>query len=570
MTEYIALGSKRRTEANETYRTLTNPKNIPDFARYLTIDGLASQTINNYCVAIRNLINDGHFSHNRNIFLAFDTVSEYPNAIKQFMDIPEIKQINDVWHNTYSAALRKYIDFLMEMFNVNPQETQVVVDELQTQKIVDADTYFQSEKLDGFTNHLQCQDLNERSVYTYVHAIKKLINEDYFSRYNYIFLSCQSLTDFQNAIDKFIAIPEVNTLNLSWKYVFSAALAHFAQFLFNNNEVPVIEKDNHFQIDDTPIENTDVDEPTENETDWEAVFTNTQGKLTRIANPELIDKLRPVLDTEYKSTATAYNIVEDFYGDRFKKMEIKDWQKLFDNIDWNAPYYSPSTVAEPDGKRKTHILKVVLPNGVEIMEKRVSETLVKVVQYAGAENVRLLNISACGANMIVEESEINQRYETATKFIENGLYVNTCSDTPTKYAIIQQISDSLGLGLNVEFIPIDDNHSPQAPVLPNPTLSTREKVKVTFPNGRVIQYAKVLQTLIDVIEYAGTEKVKELNIPINRSNLITDTVTPPYEISLKPLSNGMYVHTNSSTQTKFAQIQQISNDLHRGLIVELV
>jgi len=57
--------------------------------------------------------------------------------------------------------------------------------------------------------------------------------------------------------------------------------------------------------------------------------------------------------------------------------------------------------------------------------------------------------------MIVAEDDINERYHIATKYIGKGLNANTCSDMPTKAAIIKQISEQLNLGLQVDFISLD-------------------------------------------------------------------------------------------------------------------
>jgi hypothetical protein len=51
---------------------------------------------------------------------------------------------------------------------------------------------------------------------------------------------------------------------------------------------------------------------------------------------------------------------------------------------------------------------------------------------------------------------------------------------------------------------------------------------------------------------------------------VSNKVTPTYESSLKPVGDDLFVHTNSSTQTKFAQIQQISDELNLGLTVEFI
>lgn len=44
------------------------------------------------------------------------------------------------------------------------------------------------------------------------------------------------------------------------------------------------------------------------------------------------------------------------------------------------------------------------------------------------------------------------RYIKPCKPVGNGWFVNTCSDTPTKYEQIKKISTDLGLDLQVEII----------------------------------------------------------------------------------------------------------------------
>jgi hypothetical protein len=95
-------------------------------------------------------------------------------------------------------------------------------------------------------------------------------------------------------------------------------------------------------------------------------------------------------------------------------------------------------------------------------------------------------------------------------------------------------------------------------------------LKVTYPNGHVVSERIVHKTLIDVIQNAGVYKVQELDIFINKVNLISDTVLPIYEQAQKPIGNGLYVMTNCSTDKKHQIIEQISKAFNMGLKVEKV
>lgn len=455
MTEYVAMGSRKRAEANSAFHCLCDSKNITEYAHYLAAAEYSDTTISNYCRAIRKLISGGYFSRNRKIFLSCDSLAEYPTVINSFLEIPEIVELNEIYHRQISNGLRAYIQYLLEINNLND--------------VVDV---FDEESQD--------------------------------------------------------AVEPVRT-----------------------------------DEEQITIENGNID--------WETLFTDEHGRLTRIANPQLINLLRPALDTEYRKLSVAYRIIAEFYGDRFHdSMELKDWNNLFNQINWQSPYYKPAEQqAEKTQKHKLHILRVTTPDGNVFCERKVSETLVAVIKYAGVDLVQEMNINVCANNMIIPEEEINPRYAAATKYVDKGLYANTCGDTPRKASIIKRISDSLHLDLIVEFISI--NGSPTEYVQ-QPSNSNRQKIKVTLPDGKVICHTTVLDTFIEVIRYAGVEKVRNLCINAIGNNLIVtkEQINPKYSVSTKLVEGNWYCTTNISTQRKAEILKQISDDLELNYEVELV
>jgi hypothetical protein len=95
-------------------------------------------------------------------------------------------------------------------------------------------------------------------------------------------------------------------------------------------------------------------------------------------------------------------------------------------------------------------------------------------------------------------------------------------------------------------------------------------LRVTCPDGRVIEERMVYKTLIEVIQCAGALKVQSLGIFLNGVNLVSETVMPRYKVSQKPIENGLYVTTCSDISTKQRIIEQISEAFNMGLIVEKV
>lgn len=102
--------------------------------------------------------------------------------------------------------------------------------------------------------------------------------------------------------------------------------------------------------------------------------------------------------------------------------------------------------------------------------------------------------------------------------------------------------------------------------------SSRYIIHVKYPNGSEFSSNLVWETLVDVVNYAGAERVKQLNIVCMGDNLVSSRLNdnPLYRSAQKDIGRGLYVCTYSSTETKFKQIERINQELHLGLVVKKV
>ena len=331
-------------------------------------DGYSVVTISNYCRAIRDLIKDGYITRYRKIFLSCDRLSEYKDVVTEFCNQPEISERNAKWHNTLSAALRAYISFLIK-HQSNEAHSPVITDDINTSNYLDA--LISKDIYEGFGLFLRNKGYNENTVTHYLKSIRTLRETGLITKYKSLFESCNSIEDLRNAFKKFFAIHEVDQMNKDRHHDLSAMSKQFINYLqaniFSELALPSQSKEvpqHHSEANIGPIPSQAEENPPE--IDWETPYTGTNGKLTRIANPVLIDKLRPFLDTEYGSPVRAYNEIEDFYGDRYSNMDMGDWMKLFKAIDWENPYVSSSPTPTSDTDRtrsKTEILRVEYPDG---------------------------------------------------------------------------------------------------------------------------------------------------------------------------------------------------------------
>lgn len=95
-------------------------------------------------------------------------------------------------------------------------------------------------------------------------------------------------------------------------------------------------------------------------------------------------------------------------------------------------------------------------------------------------------------------------------------------------------------------------------------------LRVTYPNGGIIENRIVSQTLFEVVVGVGLERVRNLGIMLNGCNLVSNKVIPTYKKSQKPAGNGLYVMTCCDTNTKQKIIQQISDAFDLNLVIEKI
>lgn len=99
-------------------------------------------------------------------------------------------------------------------------------------------------------------------------------------------------------------------------------------------------------------------------------------------------------------------------------------------------------------------------------------------------------------------------------------------------------------------------------------------LRVTFPNGQIISHRKSVDTLVEVIEMIGPEKIAELDmiccgIPFLTQEYLASTDNTR-SIRQNAVAGGWYVSTNTSNQKKKEQIEYISSALNLGLTIEIV
>jgi len=104
----------------------------------------------------------------------------------------------------------------------------------------------------------------------------------------------------------------------------------------------------------------------------------------------------------------------------------------------------------------------------------------------------------------------------------------------------------------------------------NPVERINEKsvLRVTFPDGTVIEDKKAKMTFTKTIQKLGLMRVRNLGITFCGVPIVSNTLDKKYGKTQVPVEGGLYVMTHSSTHDKKKMLDKISTRLGIKLIVE--
>ena len=230
------------------------------------------------------------------------------------------------------------------------------------------------------------------------------------------------------------------------------------------------------------------------------------------------------------------------------------------------PIATSSAREEQKTKGKSEILRAEFPNGKVVQCNKATDTYVEVIEYAGPSAVSALGITHAGVNIVADTYDT--QYASAQRKISGGWLVFTNTSTRQKQQDLLQICKMLNLDIAISLVSTSTGEIIEAEE--SNDLSTRQKIEVRFPDGKVIQPNRVYEAVVEVVKYAGAERVRDLNIITCGDNLVLKNPRPRYAKACKSVGNGWLVNTCSDTHRKYEQICHISETLHLGISAKII
>ena len=99
--------------------------------------------------------------------------------------------------------------------------------------------------------------------------------------------------------------------------------------------------------------------------------------------------------------------------------------------------------------------------------------------------------------------------------------------------------------------------------------ATKSKLRVTFPDGKVVCYRKAVETFAETIRLAGAERVAALGLEVRHQPLLSRERIAMFGDSVVPMDGGWFLVTQSDTTQKHHQLVSISDQLGLDLKVEV-
>lgn len=167
-------------------------------------------------------------------------------------------------------------------------------------------------------------------------------------------------------------------------------------------------------------------------------------------------------------------------------------------------------------RARRKLLRVTFPNGKVLCYKSTTDTMIATMQELGDDVIANIKLQSCHLPLL--SKEIYPKYKEWMKPVCNGWYLNTQSNSDTKFLQLNAINEQLSLGLKIElgedFVGQDN---------PNKEKRTRTKgeILVKLPDGQCFANNSITNTFLEVIREIGIDKIKQKELTWCGKPLIT-------------------------------------------------
>lgn len=142
--------------------------------------------------------------------------------------------------------------------------------------------------------------------------------------------------------------------------------------------------------------------------------------------------------------------------------------------------------------------------------------MIATLQELGDDVIANIKLELCHLPLL--SKEIYLKYKEWMKPVCNGWYLNTQSNSDSKYLQLNAINGQLSLGLTIE---LGDDFETQDNPNKERRTKTKDKLLVKFPDGQYFANNSATDTFFEVIWEIGVDKIKQKELSWCGKPLIT-------------------------------------------------
>ena len=214
------------------------------------------------------------------------------------------------------------------------------------------------------------------------------------------------------------------------------------------------------------------------------------------------------------------------------------------------------------GRAKKKLLRVTFPSGKVICYKSTKDTMVAVLQELGEDVISKIELELC--HLPIVSKEIYPKYRKWMKPICDDWYINTQSNSDSKFLELKSINDQLSLNLKLELgADLDAEDKPDK----EKRTKSKDKLLVKFPDGQYFANNSTLDTFLEVVWEIGIDNIKRKDLSWGGNPLITTSKMFNNQVQV---DSQRWIIVPNSTRDKIKLLRVIGAMLHINMEISTI
>lgn len=213
-------------------------------------------------------------------------------------------------------------------------------------------------------------------------------------------------------------------------------------------------------------------------------------------------------------------------------------------------------------RAKKKYLRVTFPDGEEICYKNAASTMIATLRKIGEDKFPMIKLELCHLPLL--SREIYPRYKSYMKPVCEGWYLNTQSNSDSKYLQLNAINNQLDLGLKIE---LGDDFETQEESEKEKRSKSKDKLLIKMPDGEYIGNDSALETFLETVWQLGIEEIRKKDLSWGGNPLITRTQIVNNQVQV---DTDRWITVPNTTRDKVKLLRVIGAMLHVKMEISVI